>query len=183
MTIENLMQSRIDRIFLLDGFLRELHLGRRIKERAVARKVRRNLISEIKEMLAWECDELVDDEDYLDGTTESERAQDEGFVPGWCARMDDFSTVFDTVALLDSASLLTDEGRAFDLSRGRWYAVEEGYPKKVRVSEEELGDLAVLIKRIEEALDITFIVERFFWAEDQLAMWTLAQEERAAQPG
>ena len=183
MTIENLIQSRIDRIFLLDGFLRELHLGRRTKESAVARKVRRNLISEIKEMVAWECDELVDDEDYLDGTTESERAQDESVEPGWCETMDDFSTVFDTVALLDSAPLHDEEGRAFDPSMCRWYAVEEGYPKKVSVSADELGNLAALIKRIEEALDISFAVERFFWTEDQLAMWTLAQEERAAQPG
>lgn len=183
MTIENLIQSRIDRIFLLDGFLRELHLCRRTKESAMARKVRRNLINEIKEMVAWECDELVDDEDYLDGTTESERAQDESVLPGWCATMDDFSTVFDTVALLDSAPLLTDEGRAFDPSMGRWYAVEEGYPKKMSVSADELGNLAALIKRIEEALDISFTVERFFWTEDQLAMWTLAQEERDAQPG
>lgn len=183
MTIENLIQSRVDRTFLLDGFLRELHLGRRTKESAVARKVRRNLISEIKEMMAWECDELVDDEDYLDSTTESERAQDESVLPGWCATMDDFSTVFDTVALLDSAPLLDEEGRAFDPSMGRWYAVEEGYPKKVSVSADELESLAALIKRIEEALDISFTVERFFWTGDQLALWTLAQEERVGQPG
>lgn len=182
MTIENLIQSRVDRIFLLDGFLRELHLGRRTKESAVPRKVRRNLISEIKEMMAWECDELVDDEDYLDSTTESERAQDESVLPGWCATMDDFSTVFDTVALLDSAPL-RDEGRAFDPSMGRWYAVEEGYPKKMSASADELGNLAALIKRIEEALDISFTVERFFWTDDQLALWTLAQEVREPQPG
>lgn len=182
MTIENLIQSRVDRIFLLDGFLRELHLGLRTKESAAARKVRRNLISEIKEMMAWECDELVDDEDYLDSTTESERAQDESVSPGWCATMDDFSTVFDTVALLDSAPLLTGEGRALDPSMGRWYAVEEGYPKQMIVSADELGNLAALIKRIEEALDISFTVERYFWTEDQLALWALAQEQRAAQP-
>lgn len=183
MTIENLIQSRVDRISLLDGFLRELHLGRRTREIGVARKVRRNLISEIEEMMACECDELVDDEDYLDSTTESERAQDESVLPGWCATMDDFSTVFGTIALLDSAPLVTDEGRAFDPSMGRWYAVEEGYPKKISVSADELGNLAALIKRIEEALDISFTVERFFWTEDQLALWTLAQEERDAQPG
>lgn len=66
---------------------------------------------------------------------------------------------------------------------GRWYAVEEGYPKKVSVSADELGSLGGLIERIEEALDISFTAERFFWTEDQLAMWTLAQEERTEQPG
>lgn len=96
--------------------------------------------------------------------------------------MDDFSTVFDIVALLDSAPL-RDEGRAFDPSMGRWYAVEEGYPKKMSASADELGNLAALIKRIEEALDISFTVERFFWTDDQLALWTLAQEVREPQPG
>lgn len=75
MTIENMIQGHLDRISLLDGFLRELHLGRRSKESAVARKVRRDLISEIEEMIAFERDELAADEDYLNGTTEGERAQ------------------------------------------------------------------------------------------------------------
>ena len=46
-----------------------------------------------------------------------------------------------------------------------------------------IENLSALIKRIEEALDISLTVERFFWTDDQLALWTLAQEERDAQPG
>jgi hypothetical protein len=47
----------------------------------VARRIRRNLISEIKETIAFERGELAAAEDYLNGTTESERAQDETAVP------------------------------------------------------------------------------------------------------
>lgn len=175
MTIENLIQSRIDRIFLLDRFLRELHLGRRTKESAVARKVRRNLISEIKEMMAWECDELVDDEDYLDRRRKASGRRTRAFYPDGARRW--------TTSRPCSTPLRDEEGRAFDPSMGRSYAVEEGYPKKVSVSANELGSLGGLIERIEGALDISFTVERFFWTEDQLEMWTLAQEERTEQPG
>jgi hypothetical protein len=52
--------------------------------------------------------------------------------------MDDFSTVYDSVALLDIAPLLSEEGEAFDPSANRWYRVEEGYPKQVCVSADEL---------------------------------------------
>ena len=51
------------------------------------------------------------------------------------------------------------------------------------VSADELGDLAGLIARIEEALDINFTVELFVWTEDQLATWTIAQEARVARSG
>lgn len=183
MTIENVIQGHLDRVSLLDGFLLELHRGRRSTESAVARTVRRNLISEIEEMIAFERGELAADKDYLNGTTESSRAHDETAVPGWDELMDDFSTVYDSVAMLDIAPLLSEEGEAFDPSADRWYRVEEGYPKHVCVSADDLGGLAGLIARIEDAFDISFTVERFFWTEDQLAIWTIAQEARVAQPG
>lgn len=39
MTIEDTKQGHIDRISVFNGFLRELHVGRRSKQSAVARKV------------------------------------------------------------------------------------------------------------------------------------------------
>ena len=179
MTIEDTMQGRIA---VLNGFLRELHRGRRSKERAVAGKVRRNLIAEIEEMIAYEQDELAVDETYFRRTSESDRVQDEGVDLGW-SDADDFSTTYDTVALLDIAPLISEEGEEFDPAMNRWYRVEEGYPKKVPVSADELGDLMGLIERIEEALDITFTVEWFFWTEEALTIASFAQEGREAAAG
>ena len=51
MTLENMIQGHLDRIATLNDFLRLAYLGRRSKESAVARKVRRNLIGEIEVMI------------------------------------------------------------------------------------------------------------------------------------
>lgn len=177
MTIEDLIQLHTDRLALLSQYLRIAHLGRRDKESAVARKVRRRLIRQIEEMIDYEQDMLDVEQSYLHRTTEADRAQDERAEPGWCDAGDTFTCDFDRVALLDTAPLVED-GRAYDYSMGRWYRVEEGYPKKITVPAEDLGDLAVLIARIEINLDIGFTVERFAWTENMLAQWVLANEFR-----
>lgn len=130
MTIEHIAQIYIDRLALLDGFLRLAHLGRRSKEGAVARKVRRNLIVEINDMIEYERNELDDIHDYLATATEADRKSLEHYIPSlgdeaW----DQFTTVFDKVVLLDAAPRIEGQ-RAFDPSMGRWYWVEEGYPPR-----------------------------------------------------
>lgn len=176
MTIEDIIQGHLDRIATLNGFLRLAFLGRNDEESAVACRVRRRLIAELDEMIFLEREALAADRSYLKRTTESERAHDESQDLGWDDD-DDFSEIFETVVLLDTAPLRTDEGLAYDYAARRWYHVEESYPKRVALTDEDLGDLAALIRRIEEAFDISFTVDRYLWTEEAWAIWHEAQAE------
>ncbi|WP_371349260.1 hypothetical protein [Ancylobacter sp. IITR112] len=187
MTIEDLIQLHIDRIALLAHSLRAAHLGRRSKEsRPVARKVRRRLIAVLDDMLDYEQEILAADRDYLERTTPAERARDDHAEPGWCDYSDAFAIDWSGTELLDPAPL-AGNGRAYDPSMGRWYRVEPGYPIRIPVTTEELGELAALLDRIERDLGISFSIERVFWNEDTLVAFSLDEEARstraAAQPG
>lgn len=178
MTLENMIQGHLDRIATLNDFLRLAYLGRRSKESAVARKVRRNLIGEIEVMIDEEREQLDVARAYLDRTTESQRAHDDSVVGLLESDDEAFADFSVRRALLDIPPLFTKPGRAYNVMKSRWYDVEEGYPKRVAVPAEELGDLAALIARVGETFYVDFIVERFFWSEDALLAWTAAQEER-----
>ncbi|MFC3722015.1 hypothetical protein [Neoaquamicrobium sediminum] len=178
MTIEDLIDIHDDRIARLTHFLRLVHLGRRGKENAVARKARRRLIGEIGQMLAYEQDALEADLEYRYSTTPAQRALDERAEPGCWDAWDHFETDFAVVPLLDAEPLAGDDGQMLDPATGAWLRVEEGYPKKVTAPIEELGDLAGLIGRIENELGIAFTLDRYFWTEDALAIWVLSHEQR-----
>jgi len=182
-TIEDLIQIHEERIAHLNHFLRRAHLDQRGKESAVARKVRRRLIGEIGQMLDYEEDALEADLEYRASTTPAQRDLDERAEPGCWDTWDQFSTDFDDLPLLDVAPILGDDGRAFDPSVGRWYHVEDSYPKKVVIAVAELGDLAALIDQMAKDLDISFTLERYFWTETTLGQWVLAEEMRQARAG
>lgn len=186
MTIEDYIDIHEDRIAQLDGFLRLAHLGRRSKESAVARKIRRRLIAEITEMLDYEREILGEDLEYLTSTTPEQRVTDEKAMPLCEELWDAFEDDFAVVPLLDAASLVGDDGRAFDLRTGGWYRVTEGYPLKVMEAIEGLGPLADLIGQMQEDLGITYTLDRYFWTENALEIWALSHlsdeehpEERA----
>lgn len=177
MTIEDNIQNHIDRMSLLDGFLRLAHLGRRTKESAVARKVRRNLIAEIEEMIDYEQDMLSIDRTYLKNTTEAERAADSKAGPDFFADDDVFVEVFELVPLLDAVQIISAD-RIYDLSTRAYFIVEEGYPVYIPVANEELGGVATLIERMTRDLGVTFTIERILRTEDELFAYSISREER-----
>ncbi|ELT51208.1 hypothetical protein [Brucella intermedia] len=183
MTIEDLIHVRDERIERLNRFLRLAHLGLRGKENAVARKARRRLIGEIGFMLDYEREALDADLEYLYSTTPAQRALDERAEPGCWGNEDHFATDFAVVPLLDAAPLAGDDGRMLNPANGHWYHVEDGYPKKVPATAEELGDFAALIDRMQQELNVTFTVDRFFWTESTLEIWVLSHEMREQRTG
>lgn len=183
MTIEDLIEIHDDRIESLNRFLRLAHLGLRDKENAVARKAHRRLIGEIGQMLAYEQDALEADLEYRYSTTPAQRELDARAEPGWWACEDCFETDFAVVPLLDAEPLAGDDGRMLDPATGGWYHVADGYPKKVTVALEELGEFGTLIDRMQQDLGIAFTLDRYFWTEDALAIWVLSHETPEQRTG
>lgn len=129
-------------------------------------------------MLAYEQDALEADLEYRYLTTPAQRALDERAEPGCWDTWDKFKTDFAVVPLLDAEPIFADAGRAFDPSVGRWYHVEDGYPKRATIAVEDLGSVAALIEKMTADLAISFTVERFFWTENALEQWVIAEQMR-----
>jgi hypothetical protein len=179
MTIEHHIQRHVERIALLAQFLRTAYLGTRSKERPVARKVRRQLIMLIEQMIDYEQEMLDADRSYLENTTEAERAADDKVDPDFFTYADAFAEDFSLMPLLDAARIIS-AGEAFDLTTGTSFIVDEGYPVHIPVTSEELGQLANLIASMTHELGVSFTIERVFRDEDALFIFVVGQAERAA---
>lgn len=178
MTIEDLIDIHLGRIERLNCFLRLAHLGRRGNESAIARKVRRRLIGEIGNMLEYEQEALEADLEYRSATTPAQRALDERSEPGCWDYEDPFETDFAVVPLLDAEPLAGDDGRMLDPATGEWFRPEAGYPRKITVAIEQLGELAAVVDQMQQNLVIGFTLDRFFWTENSFERWVIAEQMR-----
>ncbi len=177
MTIEHHIHLHIERITLLSQFRRAAYLGTRRPESPVARRVRRRLIPLIEQMIDYEQEMLDADRSYLKNTTEAERAADAKVGPGFFAYDDTFVADFELLPLLDDVRVISPD-KVFDLETGASFIVEEGYPVRIPVTSEELGELATLFDLMTRKLGINFTIERVFRTEDELFVFVVSQGDR-----
>jgi len=185
MTIERHIQLHIMRIALLSQYLRTAYVGTRGKECPIARRVRRRLIALIEQMIDYEQEMLDADRCYLRNTTAGERVADCKADPEFFTYADAFVEDFEAMPLLDAVRAIS-EGRVFDPATGTSFIVEDGFPVRIPVTSEELGELAALIDRMTRELGVSFTIERVLRTEDELFVFAVRQEERersAAEAG
>ena len=163
MTIFELIAIYEGRIAKLSGYLRTVHANRLPNDSAVARRVRRRLLTALDEMIDHQREQLASEQRYLKRTTEAERTRDDEVDPDFYE--DDFVEIWDGNSLLDSTAVHSDGRHAFDPYRCRWCEIDGPFPLFVPVTDDELGALASILHWIEDDLGITFAIERIFFDE------------------
>ena len=168
MTIHDLIDLHAERVAMLAAFLRKVRRVRLPADNDIAVAVQERLLFVLDEMLCNEREFLKADRRYLRKTTGEQRARDGAAVPEFCDDDDTFAVDWDGTRLLDE--MLEDDvlGTVLDLQLDQVHPITEKYPLRIKIGDGRLGKLAPIIRRIETEFEISFVIERIFFNEDQV---------------
>lgn len=158
MTIFELIDICETRITKLSSLLHTVRETRVSSRATVARRVRRNLIGVLEEMMMQDLEAVDVHKCYIKATTKAERRRDDAEDPEFYR--DDFAEQWDGHRLLARPCIHSDGRRAYDHRRRAWVPIDPTCPLLMPVTDKDLRQLAPVLRHIETELGIRFVIER-----------------------